>query len=257
MIRLGLCSSAFLASTIDEVISIARDAELDAVEWAADAHIQPGDIKTAERAMMATLRGGLTLSSYASLYKACSENKELKRFEVILKTASALYAPVVRIYGPTKELVRSFDTAQIAGELRRLGDFAASFGITICLSLGKHTSVDDYPSALSLATATDHPFIRLAWEDVPSEAPETATKALENASSYAALLIARCIDRSGQAVGIEKSIAEWRKRIALFKQSELDPKMGSFVLIGSAQDQAALKAEVRALREIIDTNKIA
>jgi hypothetical protein len=255
MILLGLCSGAFLALCVDEVISTARQAELDAIEWAADAHIQPGDSKTAERAMMATLRAGLTISSYASLYRACSEGKRLKRFEALLETASALYVPILRIFAPSRDTSgKSFDEAQIAGELRRLGDSAAAHGITICLSMSKSSSIDNYAAALSLVAAADHPFIRLAWEDLSSEPPETATKALEKAGKNAALLIARCVDRNGKAVGIAKTTSEWRRRIALFKRAELDPKMGSFVLIGSAQDPAALTAEARVLREIISAD---
>lgn len=256
VIRLGLCSGAFLASSADEVVAIAKVARLDAMEWAADAHIRPGDTKSAERVMMATLRADMTLSSYASIYRACSEDKEIAKFKALLATASAMYAPNLRIYAPAaapvrKGLLNRGREEVIAGELRRLGDTAAARGVTVCLSLGKNTMLEGYAAALSLAARTAHPFIRLALEDLPSATDEAATAAIEEAGVNAALLIARCVDRDGRAIGIEGSSAEWAKRIAAFRRSEQDPKMGSFVLIGSARDAEGLAAEAAALRAIV------
>ncbi len=256
MIRLGLCSGAFLASGADEVIALAKAARLDAMEWAADAHIRPGDTKVAEGVMMATLRADMTLSSYASIYRACSEDKEIPKFKALLATASAMYAPNLRIFAPAAEPMRKGLLGRgreevIAGELRRLGDAAAARGVTVCLSLGKNTMLDGYPAALALAARTAHPFVRLALEDLPAAPGKAATAAIEEAGPNAALLIARCVDPDGRAIGIEDSLAEWAKRIAAFKRSEQDPKMGSFVLIGSARDAEGLAAEAAALRAIV------
>lgn len=238
---------------------MAKAARLEAMEWAADAHIRPGDAKAAERVMMATLRADMTLSSYASIYRACSEDKELARFKALLATASAMYAPNLRIFAPEagparKGLLGKGSEEKTVGELRRLGDAAAARGITVCLSMGKHTMLDAYPAALSLAARTAHPFVRLAWEDLPSEPEEAATSALEEAGGDAALLIARCVDRDGRPRGIDGSAEEWKKRIAAFRRSERDPKMGSFILIGSAPDAEGLAAEAAALRAIVDGN---
>lgn len=257
MLRLGLCSGACLSLAVDEVIGLAKTSRLEAMEWAADAHVRPGDSKLAERVMMATLRADMTISSYASIYRACSEEHDIPKFKALLATASAMYAPNLRIYAPAATMARTGLLGRgreevVAGELRRLGDEAASRGVTVCLSLGKNTMLDGYSAALSLVSRTDHPFVRLAWEDLPASPDAEATKAVEEAESKAALLIARCVDRDGAAIGIDGRFAEWRKRIAAFKRAERDPKMGSFILIGSARDAAGLTSEVSALRALID-----
>jgi len=251
MIRIGLCSGALLALGTDEIIKAAKDAGLDAIEWSADAHIRPGDARVAVETMMATLRAGLTLSSYASIYRAGSDDEGLGRFQALLDTASAMYAPNLRIFAPTKAAGQKLAVAGLAGELRRLGDKAAVRGVTVCMSLGRNTWLDDYPAALALVARAAHPFVRLAWEDLPASSGEEASVALEKAGADVALVIARCVDRAGRAIGIAGSDDEWRRRMAAFKRSERDPKMGSFALIGSAQDAEALAVEARALRSLV------
>jgi 3-dehydroshikimate dehydratase len=251
MIRLGLCSGAFLALETKEIVAAAQKAGLDAIEWAADAHIRPGDLRTAEETMMATLRAGMTIASYASLYRAGSEDEDLKRFEALLDTAFYLYAPNLRIFAPPRASALKGTPDGLAGELRRLGDKAAARGITLCLSLGRHSCLDDYPPALALAAEAAHPFVKLAWEDLPDSSRERASAALEKAGGNIALVIARCVDREGRALGIKAGDADWKRRISAFKRSERDPKMGSFALVASAPDVESLVSEVSALRGIV------
>jgi hypothetical protein len=253
MIRLGLCSGAFLTLGTKEIVDAAKGAGLDAIEWAADAHVRPGDSGLAVETMMATLRAGMTIASYASLYRAGSEDEGFRRFDALLETASAMYAPNLRLYSASMAAVaKGTGTPDgLPDALRRLGDRAATRGVTLCLSLGRNTCSEDYPAALALVARAAHPFVRLAWEDLPSSSGEGASAALEKAGRDAALVIARCVDRDGKARGVAGGEADWRRRIAAFKRSELDPKMGSFVLIGSASDAAALEAEARALKAIV------
>lgn len=234
-----------------EIVETAATAGLDAIEWAADAHIRPGDLKTAEETMMATLRAGMTIASYASLYRAGSEDEGHERFKALLETAHYLYAPNLRVFAPPRPPRGAKTAVDLPGKLRALGDLAAARGISLCLSLGRNTLLDDYPAALALVSEARHPFVKLAWEDLPDSRPEGATAALEAAGRDIALVIARCVDRDGRALGIAEGEAAWKRRIASFKLSELDPKMGSFVLIGSSPGVEALVAEAAALRAIV------
>jgi 3-dehydroshikimate dehydratase len=251
MIRLGLCSGAFLACGTLEIVENAATAGLDAIEWAADAHIRPGDLKTAEETMMATLRAGMTIASYASLYRAGSEDEGHERFKALLETAHYLYAPNLRVFAPPRPPRGGKMPADLSGKLRALGDMAAARGITLCLSLGRHTCLDGYPAALALVAEAGHPFVKLAWEDLPDTPSGDATEALESRGKDVALVIARCVDRDGRALGIVEGDADWKRRIASFKGSEADPKMGSFVLIGSSSGAQGLAAEAAALRALV------
>jgi hypothetical protein len=263
MIRLGLCSGACITRDIEGVIRAASAARLDAVEWAADLHIGAGDIRAAEGAMMATLRAGLTTASYATLYRAGAEKGDYSRFDALLKITSILNAPIMRLFACPKDarLARTAEDeaktlADLASALRRLGDRAAEKGITLCLSMGRGTSLDGYRRGTSISEAVGHDFVRLAWEDLPGFPAKEATAALESQGRFAGILIARCAGRDGTPRAVSEGEADWRERARAFKRAEMDPNMGSFVLLGAARAEGAageesLAADAMTLRGIV------
>ena len=261
MIRLGLCSGACITRDAAGVIAVALAAKLDAIEWAADVHIGMGDIRAAEEIMMATLTAGLTTASYATLYRAGSEEGDLPRFEALLRIASILQAPIMRLYAwgnsARPELERQDGGAAFASlisQFRKLGDRAAGRGITLCLSMGRGDCLERYARAARLAEAIGHDFVRLAWEDLPGAPSADATAALEKAGRLAALVIARSAARDGRPLAVVGS--DWRDRIRAFKRAEIDPKMSSFVLFGAARPEGeegglSLARDAEALRALI------
>ncbi len=251
MIRLGLCSGACITRDIEGVIATASAAGLDAVEWAADAHITAGDLRAAQVAMLATLTAGLTIASYATLYRAGSADADFKHFDALLGTASMLQAPLMRMFA----LATSQDGA-IVDDLLRLGDRAAKKGIRLCLSMGRGTSLDGYRQVARIAKGVKHDFIRLAWEDLPGSEADEASAALEGAGAFAGLLVARSAGRDGKPRALADEQEAWRRRIAAFKRAEMDPKMGSFILLGAVRDEGSagdesLATDVKTLRALI------
>jgi hypothetical protein len=249
MIRLGLCSGACITRDIESVIAVALAARLEAIEWAADVHIGAADVKGAENAMMATLIAGLTTASYATLYRAGSEEDDFSHFDSLLHIASILQAPIMRLFAGAED-------RSLVSVLGRLGDRAAERGITLCLSMSRGTCLDGYDRALRLTREVDHDFVRLAWEDLPGAASRSASTALELAGPIAALVIARCSSRDGRPVAIAADEEAWLERISAFKRSELDPKMGSFVLLGAARTEGSpgeesLSADAESMRGLI------
>jgi len=254
MIRLGLCSGACITRDIKGVLTIATAARLEAIEWAADVHIGADDTKAAEEAMMATLQAGLTTASYATIYRAGSEGGDFTRFDSMLRIASIMQAPIMRLFSCADGGDQT--PSSIAAALEKLGNRAAKKGITLCLSLGRGTSLDRYDRAASLVAEVDHDFVRLAWEDLPGIAPAEATAALESAGRFTGLVLAKCAGRDGKPRPIAEAESEWRERIRAYKCSELDPKMGSFLLFGAARSEGAeggeaLAKDAQALRALV------
>jgi 3-dehydroshikimate dehydratase len=253
MIRLGLCSGACITRDISGVISAAVGARLDAVEWEANLHVGVGDLRGAEETMIATLTAGLTTASYASIYRAGSEDAGYKRFETLLATASVLQTPLLRVYA--RSGVEKLD--DFASELRRLGDLTAKKGITLCLSFGRKTILDGYDHAKSIVEAVRHDFVRLAWEDLPGTRSAEATSALKDLGRLAGLVVARCADRGGRTLPVADEKDAWRERLGAFKLAEKDPKMGSFVFLGASraegkEGEASLSEDAKALRTIVE-----
>jgi 3-dehydroshikimate dehydratase len=240
MIRIGLSSTALLTRDYREVLRIAREAGLDALEWAGDMHVPHDDAAAAASIMMETLRAGLTIASFAPLYRAGASGETGLRFDAVLQAASILQAPIVRVYvgGAREAGGGGEETRPLAESLRRLGDKAAVKGITLCLSLGRNTWMDRYSAARAIVAEIGHPFVRLAWEPLPGLLPPAASAALDDLGGSVAMLIARRLDRDGQPERLPDEADQWRRRLAAFKRSEADPKMARFVVIGAVRDAA-------------------
>ena len=252
MIRLGLCSGACISRDIAGVIAMARAARLDGVEWAADAHIGVDELPAAASAMMATLRAGLTTTSYSTLYRAGAEDPGFFRFDALLRVAAALHAPKMRIYA--HEGRQAADA--LASQLGRLGDRAAMRGITLCVSMCRGSGLDRYDNAARLAASAGHDFVRLAWEDLPGAKAGEEAEALVAAGRFAALAVARGAARDGSPLPIAGSEAAWRARIQAFRRSDPCTQRNMFVLLATARPDggggdAALARDAEALRALL------
>ena len=258
MIRLGLSSSACITRNAKEVIAIAETASLDAIEWAQDVHIGSGDLRVAEELMIATLTAGLTTASYSTLYRAGAVDEGYRRFDALLAVAALLQAPILRIYAccERRSDAKPRRRSDLVAELDRLGDRAATKGITLCISMGRGTGFSNYGLALSLVTEAKHPFVRLAWEDLPEASSAEANAALERAKDEAGLIIARQADRDGRPRTIAADLDAWRSRLTAFRSAETEPRIGSFVLLGAQRAEgeagsASLTADAAALRGLV------
>ena len=66
MIKAGICSITFRRKNPDEIVRLAEQAGLDAIEWGGDVHVPAGDTAVARRVGQITLDAGLSVSSYGS-----------------------------------------------------------------------------------------------------------------------------------------------------------------------------------------------
>ena len=265
MIRIGLSSTALLAQDHRELLRAAASAGFDGVEWAEGAYAPLDDPRRAEALLMDTLREGLTVASYASLFRASAapeaRGSEL-RFAAVLEAAARIQAPNVRIFAGGRR-ARPFPPARdpalqaLASESRRLGDLAAKRGVTLCVAPCRNTWVDSYEAASALVAAVSHPFVRLAWEPLPGTPAEAASASLERLSGAVSLVVARKLGRDGSVGRLADDEAEWRRRLAAFKAAESDPKMCSFVIVGAARNgsepglaAAGLEEDARFLKAL-------
>lgn len=241
MIRIGLSSTALLSWDYRDVLGVAQAAGFDAIEWAGEMHAPGLDPRQGEDVLMDTLRAGLAVASYAATYRAEAGGEAGLRFEAVLAAAAILQTPIVRIFvggrraGHRVAPEQDASLAALAQEARRLGDLAARKGITVCISPGIGTWADSSEAAAALVAAAGHPFVRMAWEPLPSAPSAAASAALERLGGSVVLIVARNIGRDGLVGCLADEEAEWRRRLAAFKAAEHDPKMNSFVLVGAAR----------------------
>lgn len=255
MIRIGLASSAFPAKSQREVLDLAIAAGFEGIEWAAEAHLPPGDRAAAQNLLMETLQSRLAVASYAALYRVSPGHENGLGFESILDTASALQSPAIRIFAGHTAFPREReeDKDRLIEELNRLGDLSAYRGISLCLSFGRGTSLETYDSARLLLDCLDHPFVGLAWEALPRVGAEEASLAIEEFTSRTNLILARKSDSLGRSCSLSDDRELWRRRVEAFRRGETEPKMSRFVLLGriGGEDEPRLREDASFLKELV------
>lgn len=170
----GLVSVTFRELSPKEIIALAKQAALDAIEWGGDVHVPAGEIKTALQVGEFTRAAGLQVVSYGSYYRLLAQEQPEKAFLPWLETAKALGAPNIRIWagGKTPEEADAAFRQAAAAELRRLCSMAGEEGLTISLEYHRGTLTQTAQSALALVKEAGSSNLSLYWQpnpDIPHE----------------------------------------------------------------------------------------
>jgi sugar phosphate isomerase/epimerase len=95
-IQAGLCSITLRKLEADAVLGLAAEAGLDAIEWGADVHAPPDDIRSARALAGRCAAAGLRCPSYGSYFFAGRTPPDA--LPALLDTAEALGATTLRIW---------------------------------------------------------------------------------------------------------------------------------------------------------------
>lgn len=181
MIKSGLVSVTFRALAPDAIISLVRQAGLDAVEWGGDVHVPHGDLGTAQFVGCATRAAGLKVAAYGSYYRAGESEMNSINFAIVLETATALGAPLIRIWAGNRSPQDADEAyrSRVAADTSRIAALAQTAGIRITYEYHPQTLTETPESAVSLLKAVDHPNLSTYWQ-VPLDATlEDRTHSLE------------------------------------------------------------------------------
>ncbi len=167
----GLCSVTLRAQSIAEVVAIAVDAGLEAVEWGGDVHVPPGDLAAAADARRRTEDVGLRVASYGS-YLFCTP-KVGRDVDAALDVAEALGATVVRVWCPfgVEPGASPAERAEVAEGVGIVAAAAAARGIAVYLEFHGGTLTASVPSTLELLDAVGASNLFSAWQP-PYWAPQ-------------------------------------------------------------------------------------
>ncbi|ENH98369.1 AP endonuclease, family 2 protein [Gracilibacillus halophilus YIM-C55.5] len=169
--KLGLCSITFRDRTPEQIIDVAKQADLDAIEWGGDIHVPPGEVMTAKHVRQMTEANGLTISSYGSYYRAGFASENNHDFLTILDTAVALGAPSIRIwagmYDP--EDASPQYRSKVVTDTKRMADIAQQKNIAIHFESHGGTLTRTKASARQLMEDVSHPNVFLYWQPAIGE----------------------------------------------------------------------------------------
>lgn len=160
----GLVSVTFRSLSPEVIVGLCRQNGLSSIEWGGDLHVPHGDERTAGVVGELTRSAGLSIAAYGSYYRLASSDGP--DFRVVLATAVALGAPVIRIWAGTCGSAKAGPALKrrIIGDALRCGDLAAARNVSIAYEFHENTLTDSTDSALELLGATEHPFIKTLWQ---------------------------------------------------------------------------------------------
>lgn len=183
--KIGLCSVTFRDLTVEQVIELASDANLEGIEWGGDKHVPPGDIDRAGEVAVLTEQANLEVVSYGAYYRLGHEDKDVP-FEQILKTAQHLKAPAIRVWAGklgSEQADQSYRMA-VVEDARRIADMAEKQDIVINFEYHGRTLTDTKESASLLMKEINHPNVHLYWQPAVGETVEKRLESIEELAPW-------------------------------------------------------------------------
>lgn len=153
MLHSGLVSVSFRRLSAGEIIKLAAESQLEAIEWGGDVHVPHGDTACARRVRIMTEDAGLKVSSYGSYYFAGRQTNP--EFEPLLETAVELGAPVIRIWAGDKSSAESGPDrlAAVAEDASRVCLLSGKAHVSVAFEYHPNTLTDTVPSSKKLLDA--------------------------------------------------------------------------------------------------------
>ena len=182
MYQTGLVSISFRKHSVEEIIQEVRRCGLTQIEWGTDVHVPAGDLARARYVRELMDKNGLTTSSYGSYYRLGTGDD----FVPYIKSALALGAPIIRIWGGTRgsNQLSIQDLKNLAMEGRTLAEMAAEHGLTVALECHANTLTDHFQVALDFLQMVDHPAMKMYWQPNQYRSYEYNLTAAQELSPY-------------------------------------------------------------------------
>jgi len=175
MILPGLCSVTLRSHSPREIVELARECGLSAIEWGGDIHVPHGGTKQADEVRRMCVEYGISTPSYGSYCRLDPECPP-SDFTAALDSTLHLGAKTIRVWAGRKPSAEMDDDyrARLVNESRRLAELAAGAGCEIGFEYHRHTATDGNAEALALVQAVDHPAAKIYWQ--PRELTSTAQR---------------------------------------------------------------------------------
>lgn len=159
----GMTSITFRKKSVEEIISIAKQANLKGIEWGGDVHVPVGDTENAKKVGRLTREAGLEVFSYGAYLKVGEEG-----FADVARTAVALGCKTVRIWPPkpASSEAGDGDYEKAIAALKDISETARSHGLTICLEWHNGRLNDCAESSLRILKGVNRENIRTYWQPI-------------------------------------------------------------------------------------------
>ncbi|TIS56363.1 MAG: sugar phosphate isomerase/epimerase [Mesorhizobium sp.] len=248
----ALCTVTFRSLRSAEIIALAREAGLAAIEWAGDAHVPPGNLENAAGVGRMSLEAGLAIS-YGSYIAPPTD--DLKAFEQALETAETSGAANIRIWPGTRYRNSSDYTAEevrsAAYLIRDMGAEAAKRKIAVSLEYHPNSLTDATDAALRLIETIAHDNVYLYWQPRPGLPLDEALAEIGRIGHHVSHIHVFAWDRDGNRFALSSAEEYWRAVIDALPVSRWKGRRFAMLEFVAGDDPDAFRADAATLKAVL------
>jgi len=241
----GIVSATFRNLKSDEIIALAIENGLGAVEWSENWHIKEGDTAEAERLARLCRTSGLKIAALGSYYRLGYGMD----FSTRLSVAEALGAPVIRIWAGEKpsDEVGPDERSVLADEARTIAAESEKRGIITALEWHKNTLTDTNESAFEFLKMTGSENLRCLWQPTMALTHEEKMAGLKGLGSRLVHLHVYYWDKTGRRP-LAEGLSQWRQYLTAADKSKDRYALLEFVKDDSLQQ---FREDVKSLLDLL------
>lgn len=244
--KTSLLSVTFRKKTVEEIVELAAQGGVDAIEWGSDVHVPATDPENARRALALCREKGLEVSAYGTYYKCDGTD-----FAPYLEVAQILKTRVIRVWAGSLGSAECPEETRsvIVESLKKAVEMASGTGCVIAVEYHPYTLTDTLESTLQLLR--DVPGLYTYWQYILALSVEENLAHIEALGEKVRNIHAYYYEDKQQS-SMASGTQTWKTYLAKAKQRCQAGYVGlEFVRGGTAEqfleDAAALKKIVSSL----------
>lgn len=212
---IAFTSVTFRDKSAKDVLRIAGNNSVTAIEWGGDIHVPPGDMKRAQKIRVEGTSRRIKPISYGSYFTLnCGMD-----FQPWLETTLAIGAKNIRIWaGDIRKRQTEFSSGElkaVAAELRSVCECAGAHNVTVSLEKHRNTFTQNPVTALRLIEETAMPNLKIYWQPNPELPIQENEDAIWTLISYISNVHVFSWSPTNERLPLESGAHAWRHYIDL------------------------------------------
>lgn len=220
MFNIGFTSVTFRNLTRREICKLAKENEIEIIEWGGDIHLPPNDEKALAEVLRLQEEFNLKAASYGSYYRLGEKNYTL--WQDIVNTASAIGAKYIRIWQGSiaSKYVSDELFDDMVSETKKLAEIANKKNITVAFEYHKKTNNDTAKSSLRFLNAVNMDNVKTYWQPFSYWNDENTLKALLD---KIVTIHVFTWDKACNRYDLKDGEEQWKKYIEDIKAAKIQP----------------------------------
>ncbi|MEG0546733.1 MAG: sugar phosphate isomerase/epimerase [Oscillospiraceae bacterium] len=230
MNNIGFTSVTFRKKSFDEVLKIAKDANINCLEIGGDVHLPDDNIEYAKEIKRSLDISNMKAVSYGSYYRV--GEKDFERFDRICQISDIIGSKIIRIWLGEKSSKKTSTSEflEMVDEVKTLSDIAKKYNQTIGFEFHNNTFNDSAQSSNDFIAECNEDNIKTYWQ------PLYNGNDLENLKSVLPNLVTAHIfhwAKSGRRFSLKRGKKLWKEYLDVINMAGINC---NFILEFSKKD---------------------